>query len=131
MNITLTAEHDAYWDNGCLLLRAVDTDLADNNIVGEVSLYDHDPLNMRSSFGIEVYPQFRRQGYGALMLRELHTLCRDVLHLHQLYVDVRDTNLVSQHLFEAAGYRHVGLLNDWEHDGYRFHDAYRYQYILN
>lgn len=131
MNIVLTAEQQEYWHEGRMTLNAVDNAIEGGIVIGEVSLYDYDALNLRSSFGIVVYPLFRRKGYGRAILTELHNLCRNTLHLHQLYVDILDTNLASQQLFESAGYIHVGLQRDWTYDGKHFHDTYRYQYILN
>ena len=55
---------------------------------------------------------------------------KNILHLHQLYAFVAETNNASIHLFEKMGYSVGGVLHDWLYDGNRFQNALLVQTFL-
>ena len=130
MQLTFKSISTDFWTDNRLSLYVFDTNLQTNDPIGYLSFYDHDKLNRRAAVGILVYNKFRRQGYANAILHHLDNLCRDTLHLRQVYVDILDTNIVSQRLFEQAGFLKCGLLRDWVLFKDHYHDVYRYQKLL-
>ena len=70
------------------------------------------------------------QGYAGSILNHLATYSKNILHLHQLYAFVAETNNASIHLFEKMGYSIGGVLHDWLYDGNRFQNALLVQTFL-
>ena len=104
--------------------------MVDGQLVGCVDLYNYDPIHRRAEVGIVVKSGWRRKGCATAMLLALESLCRNSLHLHQLYCDVVASNGVSVHLFERCGYRRVGCMYEWVQVGEAYGDVYRFQKIL-
>lgn len=98
--------------------------------VGVVDLVNFDPRHLRAEVGIVIESKYRRCGYAAMALREVAAYASDVLHLHQLYAVVAETNVVSARLFECMGYTGCGRLKDWLFDGKKFVDAKVLQVFL-
>lgn len=125
--VTLRAVDKGIFVDGSMSLAA----LFNDELVGCIDLYNHDPIHRRAEVGIVVDKDHRRQGYGQAMLRALDTLCRDDLGLHQLYCDIVDSHAVSLHLFESCGYSRVGCMHDWVMVGEGYRDVIRLQKILH
>lgn len=96
-------------------------DFAAGVAVGAVDIFEFDPLNSRAGIGILVYDEANRGcGYASDVLRTVERYAREVLHLHQLWSNVAADNERSLALFESAGYRRVGIREEWirRRDGY-------------
>jgi diamine N-acetyltransferase len=93
----------------------------DARAVGVVDLFDFDPLHLRAGVGITILGSERRHGYARQALELLKIYARNTLRIHQLYATVGEDNQPSVKLFEAAGFRRVGLRHDWLRtaDGWR------------
>lgn len=102
-----------------------------NTPVGCVELYNYDPVNRRAAVGLVVSNEYRRQGYGSLMILTLTKFCTENTSLHQVYADIAATNTPSINIFQRAGYQHCATLRDWVVRSNHYIDTYRYQLILN
>ena len=118
--IVLVAEEGASLSGGSLRLYALP--------YGCVDLYNYDPLNRRAAVGIMVATEYRRQGFGLAMLRELEWMYSTKIHC--LYADIASVNTASLALFKKAGYVQCGHFKEWlEYDSH-FIDTIRMQLIL-
>ena len=100
--------------------------IIDNGVgetVGTIDITNFDAKHRRAEVGIVIARQHRRQGYGTAILQQLADYALHVLHLHQLYAVVATDNVISQQLFEKAGYNYVSELKEWLYDGEKYHDA--------
>lgn len=86
---------------------------SDGAAVGMVDLFDFEPYHRRAAVGIYVDAAARRQGMAAEALGVLFRYAFDFLHLHQLYAQVAESNGASLRLFEKAGFRPSGRLDEW------------------
>ena len=102
-----------------------------NTPVGCVELYNYDPVNRRAAVGLVVSNEYRRQGYGTIMIQALSKFCIENTSLHQVYADIAATNTPSINIFQRAGYQHCATLRDWVVRSNHYIDTYRYQLILN
>ena len=102
-----------------------------NTPVGCVELYNYDPVNRRAAVGLVVSNEYRRQGYGTIMIQALSKFCIENTSLHQVYAEIAATNTPSINIFQRAGYQHCATLRDWVVRSNHYIDTYRYQLILN
>jgi len=118
-NYIATAKGDIYADQQVRFV-------AENRVgetVGTADITNFDAKHRRAEVGIVIARQHRRQGYGTAILQQLADYALHVLHLHQLYAVVATDNVISQQLFEKAGYNYVSELKEWLYDGEKYHDA--------
>jgi len=104
--------------------------LSSHEPIGTIDLYEFDPKNLRAGVGIMIKEEFRRQQAAAKTLAILHSYCRDVLHLHQLYCTIQDTNGASLALFSKSGYTRVGTRKDWLRTATGWQDVVEMQIIF-
>ena len=104
--------------------------LENHESIGTVDLYDFDPVNLRAGVGIMIKAEHRRQQAAAKTLAILHRYCTHVLHLHQLYCTIQDTNGASLALFSKCGYTRVGTRHDWLRTAAGWQDVVEMQKIL-
>ncbi|MDO7885624.1 GNAT family N-acetyltransferase [Hymenobacter cheonanensis] len=81
--------------------------------VGTLDLFDYSVLHQRAGVGITVLAAARRRGYAQAALAALLPYARQGLQLHQLYCTVAADNGPSLSLFKKAGFRRVGVRQDW------------------
>ena len=118
--LTLVAEEGTSLSSGSLRLYALP--------YGCVDLYNYDPVNHRAAVGIMVSTEYRRQGYGLAMLKELERMFSSQIHC--FYADIAASNAASLALFKKAGYVQCGHFKEWlEYDSH-FIDNIRMQKIL-
>ena len=85
----------------------------DRRPVGTLDLFQFEPLHQRAGVGITVLAAERRRGFARAALAQLLPYARHTLRLHQLYCTVAAPNRASLALFRAAGFRRVGLRQQW------------------
>lgn len=92
----------------------------DDATVGFVDLVDLNAVNRRAEVAIVILDEYRCSGYATEALRLIQQYAQQ-LHLHQLYAYVGLDNVVSQQLFQRAGYVQSATLPDWTatHDGWQ------------
>jgi diamine N-acetyltransferase len=111
-------------------LRLVITTEIGSPAVGVVDLFGLDPLHQRAGVGITILAGARRQGHARQALEHLKKYAREVLRLHQIYATVGSDNRASLKLFRAAGFRRVGLRQDWLRTAQGWADAVEWQCVL-
>ncbi|MBC3848054.1 GNAT family N-acetyltransferase [Winogradskyella echinorum] len=102
----------------------------ENKTIGLIDVFDFDIKNKRAGIGILIQNENNRnKGYGKEALQLLTNYCFSTLHLHQVYANISESNLASLKLFEANGFKKIGLKKDWSFDGDQFANEYILQRI--
>ncbi|WP_179345319.1 GNAT family N-acetyltransferase [Winogradskyella ursingii] len=105
---------------------------AKSKAIGLIDVFDFDAKNKRAGIGILIKTEAdRSKGFGKEALQLLLNYCFKVLHLHQVYANISETNHASLKLFENNGFKKIGLKKDWNYDGTQFLDEYILQHINN
>jgi diamine N-acetyltransferase len=121
-------KHDIYSDRQ---LRLMAINKIDGAIVGATDLYDFEPFHRRAGVGILIDSNYRKQGYGLMVLNILEEYAFSFLNLKQLYAMIPENNKVSRELFTKAEYKNNGKLNEWLSKGNSFEDVLIMQKINN
>ena len=103
---------------------------ADGEVVGIVDVMNFDPKNLKAEMGIVIMNQQRRKGYATSAVRQMKRYACEILHLHQLYVIVADTNQAAVSLFLQMGFKETARLPQWLFDGKNYTDALLLQTFL-
>ncbi|MBW2961487.1 GNAT family N-acetyltransferase [Mesonia aestuariivivens] len=98
--------------------------------LGLIDIFDFDPQHRRAAIGILIVDdQNRGKGFGAEALQLLCDYAFERLKLHQVYANVAEDNLKSQHLFERQGFQIVGVKKDWNLVQGNYKNEILYQFI--
>ncbi|WP_179007775.1 GNAT family N-acetyltransferase [Winogradskyella forsetii] len=101
-----------------------------NETIGLIDVFDFDIKNKRAGIGILIQDEGNRNlGYGKEALNLLINYCFQTLHLHQVYANISEDNLASLNLFEANGFKKIGLKKEWRFNGKNFTNEYLLQRI--
>lgn len=98
--------------------------------VGIVDLVNYDPKHARAEVGIVIQRAYRRMGYGRDALCQILDYGRRILHLHQIFAIVGESNVVSKMLFQNVGFQGDNLLKDWLQGSEGYESAYLMQYFF-
>lgn len=97
--------------------------------IGNVDLFEYDPINGHVGIGILIERDYREKGYAQKALN----LCIDYLFndvmVHQIHCLIDAENTESQHLFEKLGFEPCGRRKDWIKTPNGYVDAIFYQKI--
>ena len=97
--------------------------------IGNVDLFEYDPINGHVGIGILIEWDYREKGYAQKALN----LCIDYLFndvmVHQIHCLIDAENTESQHLFEKLGFESCGRRKDWIKTPNGYVDAIFYQKI--
>lgn len=103
---------------------------ADGRPVGAVDLFEIDPYNRRAGVGILIYEsQDKRQGYASEAIGIMILYAFQTLLLNQLYCNITVNNMPSMSLFQAKGFKVVGLKKEWVRTTSDWLDEYMLQLI--
>lgn len=98
--------------------------------VGLIDLFEFDPKNERVGLGLVISDQQHRHlGYGSEAVQLLIDYVFDVLHCHQIFVNIDVTNEASLKLFSKFGFQCVGIKKEWNRNGNQRTDEALYQLI--
>ncbi len=97
-----------------------------NKTVGTIDLFDFDPNNKRAGIGILIKKSERKKGWASDALGLLIDYCFEVLHLHQVYCNILESNLASLELFKKHRFEIVGLKKEW----IQAKDTWENEYLL-
>ncbi|SMB96437.1 GCN5-related N-acetyltransferase [Hymenobacter roseosalivarius DSM 11622] len=111
-------------------LRLVICAPTDGRAVGILDIFDFQPLHLRAGLGITILSAERRCGYALAAVAVGLEYARLTLRLHQLYCTVAATNQASLRLFRKAGFRRVGIRQEWLRTDAGWNDAVELQKIL-
>ncbi len=82
--------------------------------VGLIDLFDFDPFHQRTGVGILIGDKAERgKGYAADALSVLIDYCFSFLLLNQVFCSIDESNEISMHLFQTAGFRITGKKEKW------------------
>jgi len=98
--------------------------------VGVLDLFNFEPLHQRAGVGITVLASERRRGYAQAALALLLDYAGRHLQLHQLHCTIAADNEASLLLFQAAGFREVGIRHEWLRTASGWQDAVEMQHII-
>ena len=111
-------------------LRLVICEEATKAAVGTIDIFGFEPLHQRAGVGITVLQSHRRRGYAQAALGLMVPYAQQVLQLHQLHCTISISNKASVALFAAAGFREVGVRQEWLRTPSGWQDALEMQRIL-
>lgn len=111
-------------------LRLMITQTDGDTPLGTIDFMNFDPLNNRAELGLFIAAEQRGKGLGRQALDLLTAYARDHLGLRQLYVYIALDNEACLKLFEAYGYRRVGILQSWVKRGTNYRDVALLQMLL-
>ncbi len=100
------------------------------NAVGLADISNFSPRHMRAEVGIVILDDCRRKGYATAALQHLCQYSRNIIHLHQLYAIIEQTNQKALSLFAKDGFSEQAVLKDWLFDGASYSNALLMQKIL-
>ncbi len=82
--------------------------------LGVVDFFSVHWLHRRAELGLIVYPSdLQGKGWGKKILSTVELFAYRRMHLRQLYLEIQASNLASQKLFLSAGYRLIGVKEQW------------------
>ena len=95
--------------------------------VGMIDLFDYDPYHNRAGVGIMVNSEWRGRGVAASALKLFMGYAFNTLGLHQLYCHITESNAASIKLFESAGFRLIGVKQEWLRTSAGYQDELMFQ----
>ena len=98
--------------------------------VGIIDLMNFDPRHQRAEVGIVVKKEYQGQGFARLALAHLLKYATNLLHLHQIYAIVAESNQNAVKMLEVVGFQGDKLLKGWLKTGSGYEDAYFFQSFL-
>lgn len=99
-------------------------------VVGIADLTNFDPKNNKAEMGIVIITKYRRHGYATATISQIANYALTILHLHQLYVIVAESNKKAIEMFKKAGYKESINLPEWLYNGRKYEDAIVLQTFL-
>lgn len=107
-----TCNNDIYTNKQLRL--AIDLRNENYKTIGCIDLFEFDPNNRKAGVGILIGDKSeRRKNYAKEALQLLIDYSLNILHLHQLYCHVHETNVASVRLFSSMGFKQTGILHEW------------------
>lgn len=94
-------------------LRLMMVDVATNNVVGTVDLFDFDLHNSRIALGLFVDETYQGKGFAKASLRLVEEYVFSFLKINQLYCHIAESNTASRKMFEQEQYEANGILKNW------------------
>lgn len=121
-----TATADIYTDKQVRLI----VENEQQEAVGIIDLMNFDPRHQRAELGIVIKKEHQHQGLAQLAIRLLMQYASNVLHLHQIYAIVAESNQNAVKMLEVVGFQGDKLLKEWLKTGRGYEDAYFFQSFL-
>lgn len=121
-----TATADIYTDKQVRLI----VENEQQEAVGIIDLMNFDPRHQRAELGIVIKKEHQHQGLAQLAIRLLMQYASHVLHLHQIYAIVAESNQNAVKMLEVVGFQGNKTLKEWLKTGCGYEDAYFFQSFL-
>jgi diamine N-acetyltransferase len=104
--------------------------LIDNKqTVGILDIFDIDFLISRAGMGILIDKNYRNQEIGTEAVLLAVDYLFNTLHLHQMYCNITNNNLISMKLFIKCGFSVIGVKKEWTKTENGFEDVVMLQRI--
>ena len=100
------------------------------NVIGIVDFINFDPRHQRAELGILIRKEWQGRGLGRQVVSRMLDYARDVLHLHQIYAIVAESNEKAIKMLDAVGFKGDKMLKDWLCRGAGYEDAWLFQCFL-
>lgn len=81
--------------------------------IGILDFFNYDALHRRAEVGILVQKDYRRKGYGKIILQEACDYAKNRLNLHQLSAEVAVNNAGSIRTFQQCAFTPCGTRKEW------------------
>lgn len=91
--------------------------------VGEIDVFDFDPVNRHASVGVLIDGSYRKKGYAYRALKLLCDYCDRHLGMHSLIALTELGNDAAQALFKKAKFEANGCLKSWVRHGNAYKDV--------
>ncbi len=91
--------------------------------VGEIDVFDFDPVNRHASIGVLIDSRFRNKGYASRAVAILCRYCSEHIGMHSLLALTEQENSAAQSLFKKAGFSANGCLKSWIRRGDTYKDV--------
>ena len=91
--------------------------------VGEIDVFDFDPVNRHASLGILIDGKYRNMGYATRAINVVCEYCSKHIGMHSLLAVTEVENLAGQSVFKKAGFSANGCLKSWVRRGNTYKDA--------
>lgn len=86
----------------------------DKRVVGYIVLWDYNVAFHIAN--IAVHPERRRRGIGSMLLKKALELAKE-MGIKSIYLEVRESNVAAQKLYEKFGFYRIGLKRNYYRDG--------------
>ncbi len=83
-----------------------------NEIIGVVRLDKIDLVNKNAEIGVDIAPDYRRQGYAREIYECMFDYTFNALNLHRLSLVCLETNTTAQALYYKIGFKKEGVLTE-------------------
>ena len=120
------ATGDIYTDKQVRLM----VENVEREVVGMIDLVNFQPQHLRAEIGIVIRKEHQRKGYAETAVRAVMDYAYRVLHLHQLYAIVAESNIPACRLFSKLDFIVQIELKDWLYDGKEYQNAVVVQTFL-
>ena len=94
-----------------------------DDVVGIVDITGYDPRHNRAELGLVIRKKYRKKGYGRQIVEEILKFSHNIIHLHQLYVVIDESNERALELFKNIGFETSHVLKEWLFDGEKYRNA--------
>lgn len=125
-NYIADTQNDIYTDRQLRMMIENET----GEVVGIVDLINFEPRHRRAEVGVVVINRYRRKGYASSAIKQLATYARDILHLHQLYALVDQSNSECIQLLRSLDFSNTTTFTDWLFKDGSYHDALLMQLFM-
>lgn len=97
-----------------------------NEVIGNIDLFDFEPVHKRVGVGILIDKKYRKQGYASKSIVLIEEYCKLILDVKNLFCNILVDNEASINLFEKNGFNRLTLKPKWHFYNGDWFDEYFY-----
>lgn len=86
---------------------------SDNASIGSMDLFEFDAINQRIGIGILIDEKYRKKHFAKEAINLTLKYCFEILHVHQIYCNIHEDNIISLNLFQQLGFKITGRKEHW------------------
>jgi len=84
-----------------------------NEVIGNVDLFDFEPLHNRVGIGILIDKPYRNKGYAKQAVLLTEEYCKLILDVNKVFCNILEDNPYSIQLFTSLGYQKLCVKPNW------------------